>query len=69
MPRVLFITSREQVRFDDGLGWSYLPTLDDLLAVPELPAPSGPLDLTAPGLPGATSTDPAAAAAPVSATE
>ncbi len=37
VPQVLFITSRENVRFDDGLGWSFLPAADELLATANLP--------------------------------
>lgn len=32
VPRVLFITSRDNVRYDDGLGWSFLPRAASILA-------------------------------------
>ncbi|MCP4573438.1 MAG: hypothetical protein GY838_13865 [bacterium] len=37
LPRVMFITSRDNVRYDDGLGWSYLPGVDEILADVEPP--------------------------------
>lgn len=37
VPQVLFITSRENARFDDGLGWTFLPAADDILAPADLP--------------------------------
>lgn len=37
VPQVLFITSRDNVRFEDGLGWWYLPGADEILAGAELP--------------------------------
>jgi hypothetical protein len=38
VPQVLFITSRDNARFEDGLGWWYLPAADEILAGAELPA-------------------------------
>ena len=37
VPQVLFITSRENARFDDGLGWAFLPAADETLTVADLP--------------------------------
>lgn len=49
VPQVLFITSRENARFDDGLGWFFLPSADEILA--EVPLPdavrAGPFAPTA----------------------
>ena len=42
VPQVLFITSRENVRFDDGLGWSFLKAATDSLAPPVLPVRFSP---------------------------
>ena len=36
VPRVLFITSRDNVRYDDGLGWSFLPQAASILASVEM---------------------------------
>ncbi len=36
VPRVLFITSRDNVRYDDGLGWSFLPRAASILASVEM---------------------------------
>jgi len=38
VPQVLFITSRDNARFDDGLGWMFLRTADEILAGVTLPA-------------------------------
>jgi len=38
VPRVLFITSRDNVRFDDGLGWSFLPGTAEILEGMDLPS-------------------------------
>ena len=37
VPQVLFITSRDNARFEDGLGWWYLPAADEILAGADLP--------------------------------
>ena len=47
VPRVLFITSRENVRFDDGLGWTFVPTAAELMTAWDLPQPAGPLQVPA----------------------
>lgn len=36
VPRVLFITSRDNVRYDDRLGWSFLPRAASILASVEM---------------------------------
>ncbi len=42
VPQVLFITSRGNVRFDDGLGWSFIDAAADSLTAPTLPVRFSP---------------------------
>ena len=63
MPQVLFITSRDNARFDDGLGWTFLPVADEILAGTILPTLIRPTlftidpDPAKPVLPEAKETD------------
>ena len=63
VPQVLFITSRDNARFDDGLGWTFLPLSDEFLAGTELPTRVRPhhftidTDPAEPVLPEAKETD------------
>ncbi len=43
VPQVLFITSRENVRFDDGLGWAFLNAAADSLTPAVLPVRFSPI--------------------------
>ena len=45
VPQVLFITSRDNVRFDDDMGWFYLPTAAEILASTILPVEVTPEDI------------------------
>jgi hypothetical protein len=38
VPQVLFITSRDNVRFDDDMGWLFLPSAEEILANTILPS-------------------------------
>ena len=63
VPQVLFITSRDNARFDDGLGWTFLPMPDEFLTGTELPTLIRPhlfttdTDPAEPVLPEAKETD------------
>ncbi len=63
VPQVLFITSRDNARFDDGLGWSFLPAAADILTGTALPTLIRPTvfvidpDPVKPALPEAKETD------------
>ncbi len=63
VPQVLFITSRDNARFDDGLGWSFLPAAAEILKGTALPTLIRPTvfaidpDPVKPALPEAKETD------------
>ena len=63
VPQVLFITSRDNARFDDGLGWTFLPAPEEFLTGTELPTRIRPhfftidADPAEPVLPEAKETD------------
>jgi len=44
VPQVLFITSRDNVRFDGDMGWFFLPTAEEILASTVLPIKITPLE-------------------------